>query len=362
MRFQYYYFDNLTFQVPDGGARAFPTNRYALQIIEITKRIGAQSPENCAMHYAPLCVYCNDCQVMICSTCIQVRKHRNHDIVDIPEKADEIKGELRQLKDITLGNDKAKLLKVEKRIQEITDEVNSAASEAVDRIETTMKHLLSGYRKAIEDVQAQAKEQRDIVIQTQQKHLKSLQDTRNDMEKRKGQLNECALLITQFVENENPKDIVSNYAAIRDCYAQANAEENRYNIWIKSYETVHFTQGQDQIPKPYVGTLSKVGNFVDYINLDMPEVWSPREAEFVSFVKSLKTDGRVRGTIYVGRIREVFKIRAFDASGEIIFEGLGREHLHHLRHLLTSGEAIDRVILTYRSYTPISTEFLFAIV
>ena len=71
------------------GVGGFPENRYVEDLLKMKKT------HQCLKHFLPLHLFCDneDCQVQICSSCAPV-KHNGHKLVDMEDKAVELKGNM----------------------------------------------------------------------------------------------------------------------------------------------------------------------------------------------------------------------------------------------------------------------------
>ncbi len=123
-------------QIPSGGVRAFPTNRYILKDIKARKE-QSKSHNECPKHKGqPLILFCDEkqCQMMVCGACLRTKHHRDHNMVELNEKAEEIKKQLQEFN---------------KDGQKIKDDFNgkiTTINEVIENINTTTS---TGMRSAI---------------------------------------------------------------------------------------------------------------------------------------------------------------------------------------------------------------------
>ncbi len=114
-------------QIPSGGVKAFPANRYILKDIKAREQ-QSKSHDECPKHKGqPLILFCDEkqCQMMICWACDRTGRHKGHKMVEIDEKADEIKKKVQEFN------------KNSQKIKDVFDEQITTITEVIENINTT---------------------------------------------------------------------------------------------------------------------------------------------------------------------------------------------------------------------------------
>ncbi len=308
-------------QIPEDGAQSFPSNRYALEIINMKQNVSTESEQICRKHRVPLTVFCDesDCQEQLCPHCVhQTTKHAGHKIKQIPDKAGEIKDELQEIKEKT---DKStdNLNKQLTKLKAITNEINDATFKALDKIEERRMDVKEELEKTLEDVDKEAERYKEEVMGIQHSQLRSIGETCNSLKKRKGDLLECIKLIKQFVEGKNSHDIIANNDIIKQLHAEATGNSKDYETWMKSYEIVSFVTGdQPSLEKHPIGTIVRKHNGIAYRDIGVTSVTGSPVS--VNLSNSFKAEGHIvtsspLGVIYIAQLSGD-KIQAFDINDD----------------------------------------------
>ena len=292
---------------------------------------------DCAKHRQPLTVYCDekDCKVMICPSCI-VTKHRNHNCLDIPEKADEIKKNLAELR----NNSQDTKDVFNKQIIILTkemDKINKTASETLLNLDDTRNFLYQQVKEGIEAYKSQ-------VIKTQQKNLKEIRKAIQDIERRKGGIQECHRVIDQLMNHDNPNEIIKSSELIISNFNDA-VKQNQLEKIITFYETLSFqSKKHDNFKNDVLGQLETA-----VTNIKVPRLGRRPVPVKGTFVKSwpicngcsVASDGE--GVIFTDLYREgTSYLKSFDLDGnDQMMIHLGNHgHLRGLTHTDIEGQGV----------------------
>ncbi len=108
----------------------------------------------CEKHFQSLVVYCSEdsCEDLACSSCV-VAKHKEHidKIIDIPDKAEEIKEELRELKRKCVNSEKHFAGKAEHK-QNLIKEINDTSSQTFNEINKACDKIIIDVNEARENL------------------------------------------------------------------------------------------------------------------------------------------------------------------------------------------------------------------
>ncbi len=243
---------HFNFQIPPQGPEGFTLNRYVIEIMEITKRAEIANVQQtmattaatpggnvCEMHAMQQTLFCDepDCQELICHTCVLV-KHKEHKLQEIPEKAEKIRAELRELKTKT-SNEKEKYTKQLDKMNGIKEVVSEASSKAIDEVERTQNETIKELETQIEEVKKEAEKEKEKLKANGEKQLKELDLVRTGLEMRNTELQECENLISQFIDAEEGADVISNNEIAKQVFAQVFVGTDDNN-WMGSYEVMTF--------------------------------------------------------------------------------------------------------------------------
>ena len=266
---------------------------------------------DCDKHRQPLTVYCDEkeCQVMVCPSCI-VTKHRNHNCIDIPEKAEEIKKHLAELRENS-QDIKDVFHEQITTLTGVMEKINMTASTTLDNLDDTRDFLYQQVKEGIEAYKAQ-------VIQTQQKNLKEVREAIHDIEKRRAGIEQCYQLTDQFINHDNPTEVIQSSELIISNYNDA-VKQNEREKCITSFEMASF------LPKKY-------NNFKDEFlgplvtnteNIQMPGVLAGRMPIQGTLVRSWGVNGHTvtigqRGEIYVcAKENDSWYLKLYDLDGNV---------------------------------------------
>ena len=135
-----------------------------------------QIGDMCQKHKQHLVLFCNDkdCQEQICSACVLV-KHKDHNIMDLTSKADEVRGKMADRKEkardisLLLGNYLAELNSVE-------DRINKETSENLDKVDETCERLHKRIQDLHQKVQEETEAHKMELLQIQRRNLEQLKE------------------------------------------------------------------------------------------------------------------------------------------------------------------------------------------
>ncbi len=312
-------------QIPRGGAESFPSNRYVVEMMRIQKNASAQTSHVCKQHASQQTIFCDEknCQALLCPTCILV-KHRDHKLIDIPDKVDQIRDGLRELKIKTIDQ-KNKFTKQIEKMHIIKEVVNTSASKALDEVDNAKSKQLKELENAMKEVQKEADIVKTKITQNQQKQLKDVELTSADLKKKKEDLEECIKLIAQFIEAREAIDVILNKDIIGQIFKEISNKKD-VGKWMANYEIMSF-HGEDGsvLQRKPLGKTSTKTNTIDYHDL-AASLGVCKEASVVrgmpltaTKLKSWKVVGyplssSPSGKIYVSAYRSR-QIQAFDING-----------------------------------------------
>ncbi len=298
------------------------------------KSASAKTGHMCKQHASQQTIFCDEktCQVLLCPTCILV-KHRDHKLIDIPDKADQIRDELRELKTKTIDQ-KNKFTKQIEKMNIIKEVVNTSASKALDEVDNARSKQLKELENAMKEVQKEAEIEKTKITQNQQKQLNDVELTSVDLKKKKKDLEECIKLIAQFIEAREAIDVILNNDIINQIFKEISKKKDAIT-WMANYEIMSFEAGAGPVlqRKP-LGKTSTKTNVIDYHDLQASlgacggaSVDTEMEAPAVrgmpgtaTKVKSWQAGGHLirsspNGKIYTASIGGIRQIQTFDMNG-----------------------------------------------
>ncbi len=96
--------------------------------MQMSASLNSLSHEECPKHKGqPFILFCNEkqCQMMVCGACLRTKHHRDHNMIELNEKADEIK---KKLQEFNKGSQK---------IKDVFDGQITTINEIIENINTT---------------------------------------------------------------------------------------------------------------------------------------------------------------------------------------------------------------------------------
>ena len=295
-------------------------------------------PSKCMKHKQPVTVYCDepDCQVMLCPTCI----HRNHNIVDIREKAEEVRKQLEELRENSLELEDVIDEQIETSV-EIKEKINATASKALDELEERRFMLQQQVNDSIEHFKAE-------VVQNQKKHVKEINEVIERAKKRRAGIEEFHQLTDQYMDQENLNDVVENSKIIIENYNKS-VVTNKLECTTSTYELTSFSpETHDNFNEQVIGKLIKT---VEHIH--MPGHIAERMPQEGILNTSWPVNGHTvtcgpTGDIYaVITENNVHYLKAFDLQGNVkmcIDLGLGIWEVRGLAYAMI--EEMSTIVLT----------------
>ncbi len=174
------------------------------------KGLPAKTGHVCKQHDTKQTVFCDEenCQVLLCPTCILV-KHMGHKLVDIPDKAEQVRDELRKLKINTI-NKKDNFTRLLERMHTIKEVVNTSASKALTELDKAKSKALQELENAMNEVKREAETEKVKITKNQQMQLKEVEIAIVDLKEKRAEIEECVKLIMQFIEAEDAIDVILN--------------------------------------------------------------------------------------------------------------------------------------------------------
>ncbi len=212
----------------------------------------------CKKHKLPKAIFCEnlECKVILCPKCF-LAEHRDHNVMDVCEKADVIKINLKEKKNVIAALKKP----IVKRIQEIVEvgqEINATTSRALDEINYSQGMVLRQYEDAIREVRKQADSQAMKIIDNHKKQMRHVTQCFKDLTLKKEELEDCWFMLGQFMDGNNPNDIIRNSDSVINIFNKAASEVDNSNPNLKTYETVAFHRNEIklELEMPSLGEIS----------------------------------------------------------------------------------------------------------
>ncbi len=223
-------------------------------MIELQKEKTKQEKKKdtiCEKHDRPLTTFCDNetCQVVLCEICM-LREHRDHKIVEIEEKAEQIVRILLKKKE-NIDAIRVDYVKHTQVMREIVDEINTKTSKTLDAIDNAREKLLDQVMKCTEALKNKA-------IQMQQKNLKSIKATCTDFREIKEIHQEAGTFIEKFINENSPYDLVIKKSEIEKEVDDIVGHVKPGRGWLNSYSLPSFnTKPHDDFMSEVVGKLEE---------------------------------------------------------------------------------------------------------
>ncbi len=252
---------------------------------------------------------------MVCGACLKTKHHRDHTMVEIEEKAEEIKKQLQEhnkhsqkIKDVLSGQ--------MTMITEVIEDINTTTSTALDDLDNTRDTLYQRVKESIESCKTK-------VIQNQQKYLKQAEEKKKDIETRKAILTECFQGIDQFIKNDDPIDVIHNS---KDILLSVNGSV-KVNEHVKRFQTYETKLFQSQTHDNFIEQV--VGKLVTEVNkIHMPSLTTGKMPVKGTLVRSWPGGGcsvasSVEGDVYAfakgpykaSSYKQPYSLKTFDLEG-----------------------------------------------
>ena len=228
----------------------------------------AQTGHLCKQHDSKQTIFCDEktCQVLLCPTCILV-KHKDHKLIDIPDKAGQIRDELRELKTKIIYQ-KDKFAKQIKKMHIIKEVVNTATSKALDEVDKARSKQLIELENAMKEVQKEAETEKLKITAIQQWQVKDVELTSADLKKKKEDLEECIKLIAQFIEAREAVNVILNKDIIDQILKEISKKKD-VGKWMASYEIMSYdAEVGPVLQRKPIGKTSLKTNTIDYHDLE----------------------------------------------------------------------------------------------
>ncbi len=221
-------------QIPDGGVRMFPTNRYVVQLIrDKHTSMHTMKQDECKEHKLPLIMFCDNaaCQQLICQRCFFL-KHRNHEIKDLPEKQGELEKQLDEM--IKLAQDAmTKYTTQIEKCNDVINEINKVAEVALEKIEETKNKMIGNVVQQTAELMVQVREQ-------QQREIKTMNETLNLVEGKKAKVVKILMPIGQAKTKSNIQDMVENQSVMEQLYEESLWTDEDTKKCSQHYQTCNF--------------------------------------------------------------------------------------------------------------------------
>lgn len=252
---------------PDRGAEAFPDNRYAEEMIRLMKMM--QIGDICQKHKQHLVLYCNNkgCQEQICPACVFV-KHKDHNIMDLTSKADEVRGKMADRKEkardisLILGEYLTELNSIEEK-------VNKDTSKYLDKVDETRELLHKRFQDVHKKVQEETEAHKMQLIQVQKHNLEQLKNTKDEIQQCKAQLDSFYVDVEKSINCLPDNTVVQNDGNVEQVFKDLSTKEIEKNLdrsimiqepkyeqpnlptELQMLETGRIRQEEDRVQGPY---------------------------------------------------------------------------------------------------------------
>ncbi len=282
----------------------------------------------CKKHRQPLVLFCNEegCQTALCSACI-VTKHKGHDIIDIDDKAESIKEEVKKVK-AKSQEMKDIFTKQIRDLKEAEQKLKNDDSKTLDDLDRTRALLYQQLDDAIEDY-------KETVKTNQKECQKQIKESTKNLERSKAKLEGYSKLAEQVLDDSNPSNVITQSQFIIAQY-QESAKVTDTKIKT-SFKTISFLPVRlGNFKEEVVGKLSS-----NVENISMPGLMHGLMPVKATVVKSVYAPNGVsvacneEGEIYTG-VHENNKsyIKSFDIDGnERLCIALGNYYDYEVRGL-----------------------------
>ena len=219
---------------PDRGAEAFPDNRYAEEMIRLMKVM--QIGDICQKHKQHLALFCNNkyCQEQICPACVLV-KHKDHNIMDLTSKADEVRGKMVDRKE--RARDISLLLgEYLTELNSIEEKVNKDTSKNLDKVDETRELLHKRIQDLHQKVQEETEAYKMELMQVQKCNLEQLKFTKDEIQQYKVQLDSFYVDIEKSINCLPDNAVVQNDGNVEEVFDDLSRREigkKKFNLVIQ---------------------------------------------------------------------------------------------------------------------------------
>ncbi len=270
-----------------------------------------QQNYQCKKHRQPLVLFCNEegCQIAVCSACI-VTKHKGHDIIDIDDKAESIKKEVRdqEAKSQKMQGIFTKLIRDWKEAEEKLKNTESKTLEDLDRTRAII-------HQQVDDA---IKDYKETVHQNYQKCQKEIEERTKTIEMTNAKLEECSQLAEQLTNIQDNNIVITQSQLILAQYQEFTKVRGSSTELKTCFETASFLPAMHANFKEEV--VGKLASNVE--NISIPGLMHGSMPVKATIVKSVYAPGgssvtcSVEGVIYTG-VQENRKsyLKSFDFDG-----------------------------------------------
>ncbi len=262
-------------QVPEGGAKGFKSNRYVLEILREKQshklRIDKEALGKCQKHQLPLTIFCNEqgCKEIICHTCALL-KHKSHQIMELSDKANEVKGPLMD-KFCSLVDDNKTM------IVERVDELHKIISNLDDASEAAVKNVEERKSLLIEAVEKEANEHLNQISEMHDKEFTRIDEMCGDMEIDMWKLEELMQLVSECRRQKGDKETIEYYLAVEQMYKMLVLEHEESGKCVESFKVSQFIAGKlERSMSQTIGAVQTKQMIVDYLG---PILFLPLDVE-----------------------------------------------------------------------------------
>ncbi len=259
---------DISFQIPAEGVRGFTTNRYIVEIIAIKHQQNKKQPEGeCKKHQQLLVLFCDEqgCQITVCSTCI-ITKHQGHKFIDINDKAENIKKEVREFEK---GSQKMKDLFNQQlqSLKEAHEKFKNGETKTLNDLDRTRASLYQQVNNVIEGYKETTKK-------NGQKLQKEMAVNMKNIEERKAKLEECSQLAERVFNDTDANTVITQCQFMISQYRELERAVGSDSKIKTQFEAVCFFPSKHE--NFAEDTVGKMMSNVEHIN--MPGLMIPVKA------------------------------------------------------------------------------------
>ena len=335
------------------------------------KQDDSTTPHICDKHKLPLVIFCDnsDCQVIVCHTCVLL-KHRDHDVIEVSEKDEELKEERKNIKDAAIKAFKKNTSNLEK-LGKIKNKICISVNDALNNIEEKKKKLIANIEKGAEDLASE-------ILEIREREMKKVDETFYNITAK----NEKTKKLIVKVNSQNSiHEMISQQPVVRQLYEEGLSTQEDIDKRIKYYNTVNYevqkVAATNILQNEVIKNMSRKRNEIDFLFIDKsssasaairhkPPNTEGRDNEMSTparlipvipklvtavKVKSWESKGSHMSSSPTGRIYAASSntIQAFDLVGNLLMEKRVTEHylINHFAMTCLHNNGEDKLVLTY---------------
>ena len=205
--------------MPSGGASKLPRNIYAERLVENKQR---EKEQVCEKHSQQFVLYCNkkSCEELACSSCV-LAKHKDHinEITDIPDKAEKIKDQMRDLKKKCSESEKCFAVKINYK-KNLIEKMKITSTKTLKEIDHAHDQILQKVNKAAEELKQE-------VLHHQQEQLELVDEECNKLTKRRETDLKYAHFIAILLESNDDFNIIKKSSDVQKAFDESEVSGSK---------------------------------------------------------------------------------------------------------------------------------------